>query len=555
METSSSPLPYLTLVGDEWENIYQLGLKDRDRHKALFDQVHHFLSTPYPLIDRAAQRMANVLVNYNLEHNPSFARRIQAYAEGLNRTPSEVAIATMIPELVSGLSKWLPGLPSGLMGCSSFLMLDSQTQTPMHGRILDFPLHGNFDGGERVLQTRFNNVHEVLSFGSIGFPFHSITGMNEQGMTLALHQKFTHVFDPKGTSVFELAHELLQTCSTSKEALQFLKNQKSITTWCFIMSFAKSSDVVVADIMGTELVAQTYKLGPDDILYFNNDPLKKSVLKKSSLPLGIPEYNSIRLACANRKIELFNKLKKRGPLELQRFMSTPLQFLTKTSKAQLHESVEHQFDCLTLSSVQSIVMNPGAQYANFIPGQAPKLFCGEVFEFHSCFTETKQKLTNLATKKVPVTEDSYREGLRHYAAAQAALDSHQLHQSYHHLQMGMAIFKEGPLYHYGRFFLQVAEYMSEEHPLIRARLIKEFLELRELLSPYLRDLCTIFVIRLERLIGKPPRFSMKDIDHKELKKVQRLEQRIPTPLLFKATTLVMALRLDIRDVVSAGLRP
>lgn len=545
MSFRPNEIPLINLVGDELENIYQLGLKDRERHKALFDQVHHFLSTPYPAIDRAAGKMANYLINYNLERNDQFKRRLAVYAEGLERTLNEVAYATMIPELVSCLTKWLPGLPSGIMGCSSYFHLDEKSGGPLHGRILDFPLNGSFDVGERALLTQFSGLPQVFSFGSCGMPFHAISGMNEGGMTLALHQKFTDVFVPQGSSVFEIAHNLLHSCSTAKEALSFLKKQTSITTWCFLMSFSESNEVLVVDLMGDQLAHRKIMLTPGEVLYFNNQLLQKKMSLKASLPLGITEYNKLRQINAEKKIKHYKSKGKFNSIELVKLISTPLQSLSR-------DEVKNEFDSLTLSSLQAIVMSPKAQEVTYIPGRGPKLFKGEIGTISALFDRPKHTLKTYRGKK---TSDNYIRGLTHYAHAQSAIDSHQLHEAYHHLQMGMTYFASGPLYEYGRFFFNVMEFMTEDQNLLRSRQLKEFLEMRQTLSPYMSDLATLYANRLERVLGRPSRFSAKDINDPSLKKVFRLEQKIPTAILFKSVTLIMAPRLDIRDVVQGGLRP
>ncbi len=541
MASVQAPLSIIQLVGDELENIYQLGLRDRERHEPLFHQIQHFLSTPYPLFDRMGKKMASYLVNYNLEHNSSFEKKIQAYAEGLAQDPKEVAYAMLIPELVSSMSKWIPGLPSGLLGCSSFFLLDEKSGKPVHGRILDFPLQGSFDTEERILSTHYNGQQKVVSLGSCGFPLASITCMNEAGVTLAMHQKFTTVFHTKGTSIFEIAHQFISTIETKADALKWLKEQQSITTWCFYLSFAKSNEVLAVDLMGEKLVSKTYGLKEKEVLYFNNDLIQKA--KFPTIPYGVEEYNQLRTLNAKRKIA---KLKRFDEVSLLKLMTTPLDL-----KFPQAEQIDH-YDTLTSSSVSVCTLHPGAQSMAVIEGEAPKFFRGEIAQVTNCFENPKM---NKRKEKGKTAHPDYQAGLRFYAKAQIAYDAHEIHKAYHCIQMGMAHFKTGYYFHYGRFFLNVFEFIHETHEKNRQFNLSEFRELKDLMSPYLKDQCQLFIYRLERLLGVPSELQMKEIKHPELKKVFRLEQRIPTSVLHKMTTLFMAPRIDIRDVITVEIKP
>lgn len=549
MDDTSKALTITSLVGDEYEQLYQLGLKDRGRHESLFNQVNHFLSTPYPMVERIASQMADYLVKSNLENNLGFKKRIEAYAQGLNTSLREAAYATLIPELVSSLSKWLPGLPGGLMGCSSFFILDEQTQTPIHARILDFPLQDSFDLHERCLNTAFSGHQKVFSMGSAGLPFHSVTGMNEAGVTLGLHQKFTDVFNMNGTSIFEIAHELLLKVETPQEAIKFLKKHKSITTWSFIMSFASHNSVIQADLMGDKLNSQTLDLKPGDVYYFNNKLMNPKLAKQNFIPLGLNQYNDLREKNADEKIKKFKKKNKFNAFELLKCVSTPLS-LKKYQNKKLPDYL--QFDTLTLSSVSLACMNPGAQSLTTITGQAPKVYQGEMTHITECFDKPK---ISIKTSSKDLPDVYFAPGFRHYAKAQIAIDSHQLHLAYHHLQMGIAVFENTHWASYGQFFFNVLQFVHEPHPKIQAFTLGEFRRLRSESSGYLHDQCTLFANRIERLLGMPSLYQARDIEHSELKKLFRLEQKIPTPLLHKAVCLFLAPRLDIRDVITAELRP
>jgi hypothetical protein len=365
--------------------------------------------------------------------------------------------------------------------------------------------------------------------------------MNEAGVTLAMHQKFTTVFNTKGTSIFEIAHQFITTIESKTDALKWLKEQQSITTWCFYLSFAKSNEVLAVDLMGEKLVSKTYALKEKDVLYFNNDLIQKA--KSPTIPYGIAEYNQLRTVNAERKMA---KLKRFNEASLLKLMTTPLDL-----KFPQPNQIDH-YDTLTTSSVSVCTLHPANESMSVIEGEAPKFFRGEIAKLTNAFKEpTLQRLK----EKGKTAHPDYQAGLRFYAKAQIAYDAHEIHQAYHCIQMGMAHFKTGHFFQYGRFFLNVFEFIHETHEKNRSFSLSEFRDLKEKMSPYMRDQCLLFIYRLERLLGVPPQLQIKDIQHPELKKVFRLEQRIPTAVLHKMTTLFMSPRIDIRDVITVEIKP
>lgn len=552
MKKSDTLIPYIQLVGDEKENIYQLGLKDREGHKALFEQIHHFLTLDISLIDQATLKLGRWLVKKNKESNPEYYDLINQYAQGLGRDSDEVGFAFLIPELASAMSEWAPGLPVGLLGCSSFFILDETSHTPIHGRVLDFPVAGSFDKNERLLRTQFRDQAQIFSIGTAGFPLGGITAMNSHGVTLALHQKFTPVLSREGVPIFQLAQEVLRDCQTPEDVLKLLRKRSSITTWAMYMSFAQTNEVMELDIMGDQLHYHIHPLNKGDVLYFNNKVIDPKFEQQRHLPYGMQTYNELRELNAREKMKKFQKKGKFNAQELLKMMSTPLKEHHKGVKDAPMKEAEY-FDTLTPSSVTVATMNPGKQEVLGIRSEAPKTFQGLIYHAKNIFQPRESTLEQkmLSGKKV---DEDYHRGLYHLAHAQVAYDCHDHHMSYHHIQMAIALLKRGPLHYYARFFLCVFEFIQEKHPKMRTRLYRELEQIRPFVHDYLKDQITLMLIRCDRLQGQTSRFTMDDIQHPTLKKIYRLEEKISVVILSNTVWKVLNPRIDIMDVIGLELK-
>ena len=96
----------------------------------------------------------------------NFRKKLKAYNEAIGLKEREMITSFIIPELLSCLSKWIPGLPPQLFGCSSYFMLNELGHT-LHGRILDFPLVGTYENEERAVRWDVPGVsNQIFSYSS-----------------------------------------------------------------------------------------------------------------------------------------------------------------------------------------------------------------------------------------------------------------------------------------------------------------------------------------------------------------------------------------------------
>ncbi|OUR97807.1 hypothetical protein A9Q84_06295 [Halobacteriovorax marinus] len=528
----------INLIGDPSESFYQLGLKDREGHTLLLEHMKTVLSLGIPKVDKILQELAGSFFSGQLEQKTFFKKWLENYSSGLDISSKELIFALLLPELSSCLSKWLPSVSSSMLGCSSFFFWDDKEEAPVHGRVLDFPLVKTFDSGERTILYDFPGLPKVYSFGSIGFPFPSITSMNEYGVTLALHQKFTDILNIHGRSVFDIGNQLIFESKDLESALNILQNTTSFTTWCFNMTFPDGT-WLSADLMGDKLVYRTGVITKGEITYFNNDIISESYKTEDYFPYAIGPHNKMRTYSAQEKIRKLLKKKQLTDLDVLKSMGTP-------NKSNLKNDEVWNLDTLTPSSVHIVTMMPTKGRALSIAGNAPKLFMGK-FHIHkniwdNCTIEEK----SAKSSNIPI---QFQTGLRHYALAQVAFDHKDIVLAYHHIQMSHDELKGTKWEAISQFFFLVFQFMKESHSKIRSSLLEEFQVLLPDLPPVLKDHAWLFIARLERILHKSTRVTTKDIQHPALKKVFEMEMKIPNVLLHKATTLLMTPRLDLVEVI------
>lgn len=535
----------MILNGKKSEALYQLGLSESKNYHPNLEMLEHLVQTKSPALNRVLQTLGHTLLKHTKRQHKSH-ELLASYAEGLGIGFEKVALAYFLPELASSLGKWLPGLPINLLGCSSFLAWNEESDSPFHGRILDFPLVGSFDRLERILHTRFDGELAVCSLSSSGLPFHSLTAMNEAGVTMAIHQKFTPTFHPEGESIFSLASDLISRAASYKALSRLIKEKKSITTWNLIFTFPDGMATSI-DICGDRITEQTFNLKEGEQYLCNFAPTAR---EQSDLypPYGINSYNNMRASVAQKKFKKFDS-KKTSELDLLKMMST-----LKLKKGESAKKFE--LDCLTPSSLHTVVMNAKKSCMWFNSGIAPKFFRSQYAQLEAKLGDSRAR-PEIHIKGKEREASLPERGYRHIIDAQVCQDKLDKHGFYHHLQMAIGCFHGLEIKIICEFFFQVALFLDTTHTKERHMILSELTHLRELLPPYLKDLCTLFMLRLERLLHQSKsgaKARINQIEHPALKMMAQAEEKIPPMILASTLSKTAVIRLDLLDVIHPHLR-
>ncbi|MFT6070265.1 MAG: hypothetical protein ACJAT2_001740 [Bacteriovoracaceae bacterium] len=540
MTKPSIDLPIIKLFGDPTENFYQLGLKDKNRHILVLDHINSLIKTPWKGINLVAGEVLKQVLARTLANCPHFKKNISAYSEGLGTPFDEVARALLTPELLSFMSKWIPGLPPGLLGCSSYFFWDDKLASPAHGRILDFPLLGSFDKEERVIITKFNNSPKIFSYGSVGMPYPGLTAMNSEGVSYALHQKFTNTLNQNGTPIFELAFQLMSKVGDKESAIEFLKKNQSITPWGINLGFSDGS-VLTAELSGTDLFYREHQLEPGKVIYVNNKLENSSLEQKDFFPYGLDEFNHLREEVALEKIDKFLNKKEVDDKKVLKVISSPL----------INKSSPLRPDPTTMSSLGISIFNPSKGRALIISKEGPKYFKGEAYKITDLWKEESISIELYQDKK---TEPKYCQGMRHLMLAQVAFDKDVKEDIYHHLQMSIEFLSEYKERYLASFFFLIFQYKEEKHEKVRSNLLDQFKDLRGNLTPYLEDNISLFIYRLERLTKVGSTISAESFKNEKIKTLYLEEEKIPDFLLHKATATLLNPRIDMWDCIHAHIK-
>lgn len=529
------------LLGDIDENFYQLGLKDRELGKLVHRDVKMMLRTPWQPANKVIEEVGKAVIKNSLLKKTDNYAHLKSYSEGMGISLEECAYVMLIPELVSAMSKWAPGFIKGNLGCSSFMTRNPEGSV-VHGRILDFPLQGTYDRYERAILYDLNGLPKTLGFGSVGIPYPSITLMTEDGITLALHQKFTNVFNPQGMSIFEYVFKMIKNANDKNSVIEFINKHQTITTWCLYMTF-KNGDVLACDLSADKPFINELQIPDTGILYFCNHLEDKSINQRQFLPLGFDQYNLMREEIATKKIVQFMSKKKARPTELDllQLMSTPF-------NQKLKDNIEtYSLDNLTASSLSVMAMNPTDSKALYLTGPAPKVFSDDVIEIAKTFE--RPAILNVKIKKGSEFDPEYRLGLHSFMEAQKGFDAHNSIEIYHQLQMAIDHLENYPEMKIAEFYFLIAQYLYESHPKVLANLLNDFKRFEDKLPPYLNDHCLMFIGRLERILKMPPTLEEDKIQTKKLREIYQKELKIPRAIYHITSKNMIIPRIDILDVI------
>ncbi len=531
----------LSLFGDIDENFYQLGVLDRSGAKLVHDDVKTMLSTPWKGVNKGIEELAKLIIKNTLLKKPDFYHHLKAYSEGLNIKVEETAYIMLIPELISCMSKWAPAFSKGSLGCSSFFMRNHNEEV-VHGRILDFPLQGSYDKLERAILYELNGMPKTLGFGSCGIPYPSISLMTEDGMTLALHQKFTNIFNKDGVSIFELIFDLLKKANDKKSVIDYLNQNESITTWSLYMSF-KNGDILACDLMGKENYINEHHVDSKSVHYFCNRLENPKLNQADFIPYGFGQYNNMRTEIALKKIHKFDTNKEKSDEELIKLMATP--FDQKKSKENL---LGFNLDNITLSSLSVMTLNPTSQTALYLDGDAPKIYQDNILKIEKTF-RAPEIIKIKAKKNQKLVPSDYQIGLSALMKAQKGFDMKDAQIIYHELQIAIDHLSDFPEKKIAEFYFLLAQYIYETHSKVQTHILHEFKNFEGKLPIYLNDHCLLFINRLERILKISPTTEDDKIIHPKLKDIRNFERKIPDNLLHLTTKSMIFPRLDILDII------
>ncbi len=160
--------------------------------------------------------------------------------------------AISIPDInvyIKSIKSELPKNEIMSFGCTSVAKISDNEF--FYGRNLDFEALGVWDHYPMMtvhLSEPEENVLSYLALGSHGVFFGGITGINEKGIFLALHENTTNQMTFSGIPTLLIGDKLLQTASTIEEAIAFLKQYRPGPVWTFVIGSLEEKTIRAVEV-------------------------------------------------------------------------------------------------------------------------------------------------------------------------------------------------------------------------------------------------------------------------------------------------------------------
>ena len=529
---SDETQPVITLLGDERENFYRLGLRDRAGFSPTYRSLQHNLGNLHPflhkLLHTAIEQAAQVVIKRHsqLRHN------LAAYGEGLNVGLENIYGTFLLPEILSGIGRFMPSFMGKLLGCSSLFYQEPQGRGITHFRLLDFPLADSFTQHAQGVLMRFPR-QRVFFFTTQGMPYPGLTAMNESGITLALHQKLSRFFRYTGTPIFEVAKLIMAEARDRQDIEDIIKANPTMTSWGIYSCVG--DELLEIDLLGDKHWIKAHSLAEGKTRYFCNECPDHPAYKRSIAP-GFEHYNQMRRQTIEEHLA---KKSQAAPLTREgilKALGTPLVH-KRSSSARWRQSP------LSPHTIDSCALNPRRQWALRVRGKAPRVFAQGYETYRQCFTRPKVKTH---CKQPDPRLHHYNQGLRYLGQVTIAFQEKNIHHLFHFLQMAEEHFRGWPERTMVTFYNTVFHYILLKTARDEESLLAEFEQLLGRLPSYLNEQCQLFILRLHMLLGRPiPQVVFR---HQALERIWQREAKL-RPTILRAQRFLYVPRPDISDVI------
>lgn len=510
-------------------DVIELGKIDQREYKKLYSNVSKIaLNNP---IFKKAFELSTYWQQTKITKIKSSRNLIENYAKGIGVSSEQIYSSLIIPEMVSSFNKWTPNLLGLIPGCSSLFARDKESGGIIHARVLDYSLGILLSDSERALHIKNESAYDVFGFTSAGFPIPSLSSINEKGLSLAIHYKYGNYFDIEGSSIFEIAYDLLCHCKNIKEVKSRLKRHKSISHWGLYMS-DQNGNVASVDIRGNEIHTEVFQMNDYDFLYFNNKVMSHDKVVENSQPYGHLSQ------CSMRRKSLEKNFSKFSPNSLEEYLET-LCHIESNQK-------EYNLSPLTIASVQAYALDNKSFAGLYILGETPKLptssktYSSNVFESKFEVTREKQPKTN------------FQRGLKHLSRSQYFIDLKDYEQVYFHLQMAIFLLKGTHEEYISKFYFNVIEYINVSVKEDLYYLLTSFQKLHSKLPSYLKDHCKLFEFRILKLLGEQYDYEhfIMEIKNNNLNNIFKNESKLKVFSLKMFKKLIYP-RIELLDIIYA----
>lgn len=506
----------IPLIGDPKENLYQLGLAEKEAFLQLEDRVTKLLSTN-SLFRQGQDILLRARALIRKKEFSFFDECLEAYAEGLGIDVTRYQSFVSLFEVAAHYGQIYPELKSIIPGCTSvFAKLDGDFT---HSRLVDFPLIGIFEENPRIYFWQIEGKPSILNYSCAGMAPFFFQAIHSCGMSLAIHHKPGTDYHREGLGIFEIAFNVLFETATFSDFRKEIKKSESVTKWSFLL-LDKSGKVEVMDIDGPTHSWESYNLNETTPLIFTNIPLKKEA----------DGFESFIRFSVGRQNWLKEKLVKKSAWHI----------LDTMTNVEAQKPTKWNPPCPTLASTAAVHVNLSQGHLDVKEGSGALVASDPLYRFS---LDSQHKVSVLKAQE-KVTE--FQLAWKRASLAQGLYDQGQYDQAYHELQMAEALIPDPMWKEIFTFYLCIWDFRFISNNKELAHVYKKLRSTR--VPPDLKDQWLLFSMRMERKLDLMITVHSKDLSEHMREAFEK--ERIANKTIFNAWMKLIYPRLEILDIFS-----
>jgi hypothetical protein len=214
--------------------------------------------------------------------------RIIEFAKQSGMPERELIFSLYQPDFLMVLAsisseKVSPHFLSGIPGCSTAVVRTGNDGALTLLRNLDYPAADHWEKWQTVFfhEPSEPQFQKYVSVSSLGIHLAGLSGVNESGIGFSLHAHFSKKFSLKGTPIFYLGQEILESAHTIDEAVFLCKNFRTIGSWAINLASARENRAVTVEMSDGKTFVR--EMSPDDPAHAHANGFQCTEFRKNEL--------------------------------------------------------------------------------------------------------------------------------------------------------------------------------------------------------------------------------------------------------------------------------
>lgn len=507
----------IPLIGDPSENLYQLGIREKEAFLRLETRIKKLLSTNH-LLSFGQDVVTRAKVLIRKREDTYFDKCIKSYCQGLGIDPARYFSFLSLFELAAHYGQIYPELKGILPGCTS--VFSKMNGDITHSRLMDFPLVGIFDEAPRLYYWQPEGQPPVLSYSTEGLAPLFFQGIHGAGVSFAVHHKPGKTYHDDGQSIFQIIFESVFESGTYQDLKKEIKKKSSVTKWSVLL-LDKSGHVQAIDIDGPAVKSEAYDVNENSPLIFTNIPLQKDS----------DEFDHFIKFSEDRQVWLRERLGKQ---------KDKMHILDLMTNVEDQKSRNWTHPTATLSTIGAWHVNLSKGIVDIKEGEGALTSGDALIRVNLA----QRNEINVLKEKTPLKP--FELAWKRASKAQSAFDQGSYEVAYHELQMAEALMPNETWKQIFSFYLNVWDFKflsnSRELSLVY-RKVKS-----QKVPDFLKDQWVLLVMRFEKKLDLSPTVAFKDVSQSNQELFQ--QEKLASKPVFATWMKLLYPRMEILDIFS-----